>query len=1107
MSPHWLPLACVVLSGATALVYEILWTRVLGFAFGTSTEAIGTVLAVFFGGMALGNWLAARHLERLSRPLRVYGWLELGIGLYALLSWPALRALPEIYGWVGADHGPLAILCLRLAVSALILLPPTVAMGATIPVVARGFVARDSRRGRESAYLYGSNTLGAVLGAYLCGYWLIPGLGLTHTVYASVAGNLVVAGLALWLARRVSWLPRAAPSPSIADGPALGAGERRLFYALFALSGFVAIGYEIVWSKVFGIVMEGTLYGFATVLSAYLLGIAIGSFAISGRVDRISNLRATFGALHLAIAAFAALGMAFVGDLPFLHSQIAGPERGNLHTLYLVAAPIVLIPTALFGAAFPVLIRLCSGSARAAGEGIGRALAVNTAGSIAASLSISFVLIDRIGIDASFYLLVVVDVLAGLCVVLSSLRGEPLRRLRVALPALVVTAAVTGLFDGVHIERAVMGHFIKAPSLETYHQQLDDATARTSTVIEGRTAVVTILEGPKGWTIQNNGLPESRFWYGPPYRPLGARLLAVVPYLAAESPERALVVGFGGGGTVDAMLATRLQSVEVVELERGVIEAIPHLYRGRPSPLDDRRVRVRVDDARNHLLLHRHRGQRGYDLIASQPSHPWLLGAANLFTEDFFEIAREALSEGGTFAVWVNGFHTDRDSVLAILTSFERVFPGSWLLTVDAGVPHSSFMLVGSRRPLVLRLEAWRERLGEPLLRSDLALHEIHSVEDLLVRIEGPTSVYAALHPELRNTDDSAIVETRLSRLASWDELDFAEVEAELPPDAAVLPDLNGELDLEAVVRAALPDDRRRGIPSYAPKLERLLRAHGASLPDFERELLGHEIALLLPERADAAVESLRELAARYPERAEPWRALGRWAARKASSRARAVDDFAEAWARSGEADDALRALRASLRADPTRAAEWLARLPSAEAEAPEALLARARLTLDAGAPRGELRSLFEKLRGLRQAKPKLADLHATLARLAYAAGELGEARRLADLDWRERNELATPLLEKARHQLASGEEGAVIEALERLRGLVPGDSRVAELAARLALKQDNEVALAEAFEELRRGAPDATTAVTGENVLRARLGLPLLPPRGPEELADLRGS
>jgi spermidine synthase len=246
---------------------------------------------------------------------------------------------------------------IRVATSALLLLPPTIAMGATLPLFARGLIAEDATLGRSSGILYAANTGGAVLGAYLCGFWGIPVLGLSGAVLAAGAVNVLVAAAAFLAGGSLrmddSTPTRRSGSPPF--GAAAGSpGGRDALLFFFGVSGFVAIGYEIIWSKLFGIVMEGTLYGFAAVLSANLCGIALGSAAAAPFVDRIRDLPRAFGALHLAIPASVMLGMLAVPDLPFALDRLAASAGGGdaVHLLFAIAAPLVLLPTALFGAAF-----------------------------------------------------------------------------------------------------------------------------------------------------------------------------------------------------------------------------------------------------------------------------------------------------------------------------------------------------------------------------------------------------------------------------------------------------------------------------------------------------------------------------------------------------------------------------------------------------------------------------------------------------------------------------------------------------------------------------------------------------------------------------------
>jgi spermidine synthase len=1113
---------CLVFSGLAALVYQIIWTRLLGLAFGTTTEAISCVLAVFFGGMALGNWLAAGRLARVRRPLRVYAWLELGIGAHALLSLPLLLELDTLHAWMGAE---------RLTTAAALLLPPTLAMGATLPVVARGLVVADATLGRWSAWLYAANTLGAVLGAYLCGFWLIPELGLTRSVLLAAGVNIAVA-VAVWAAARghdrIAGLEAAPAAPGSAltppergtsrDGlPALApepaARElaappgRRTFLVFFGLSGFVAIGYEIVWARVFGIVMEGTLYGFATVLASFLLGLGLGSLVMARRVDRLRDPAMAFGLLHVAIAVAVALGLAVVPLLPYAHASLVGWVDGvdTLHLLFLLAAPIVLVPTALFGAAFPVLIRIYTSRASQVGEGMGRATAVNTAGSIAASLGVGFWALPALGMDATLFALLLLELFVALLVLFGFASSRGRRRLAPVGMTALVLVVLSLSYNGVQIEKAIAGREAPAADLTAYLEILDQRTRSMELVIEGKSAIVTVADTPQARQLGSNGLAESGLRLDPPYYSLETILLGTLPFLMASEPERALVIGLGGGNTLTALRRTPLSQIDVVEIEEGVARAVEALYVGRESPLLDPRVRLRIEDGRHELLLGRQRGGLGYDVIASQPSHPWIQGAANLFTEEYFALARDNLSEGGVFALWLNGFRTDSESVLAVVTSFERVLPGSLLWN---GVRHpnrSSLLLLGGRRPLTLDPEAWSERLGEGELTRTLAMFDIHRTEDLLAQLEGPAAAFAAIRPSAANTDDNAFVETRIPRHVDWQELDFSEIERELRPSAPVLPPLTGPVEVEEVARSLIDVAETSGHAGYARKLERLLRAHGDELPEVVEASLRLETRLLTSSDPRAALDELRRLAASHPEPG-PYRALGRHLARRERRFDEAAAAFARAHARSGDPRDAYDAGRSRYHVDPEGAWEWFERIPVPERERfPRLTYYAAERALGRQRPRHELVGHLEAVAAFRDTTegrryPGTNDL---LARLATAIGDAAAATEYADAAYRERSTRAEPWVARASELLAHDELPAAWAAVAQAADLLPGDPRVARIRAEIALRRGEPRSVLAALGDLRGTAPSLGEAIRTENRLRVIHGLPLLPDHGAERLAS----
>src|SRR5262245_18741248 len=1086
---------CLVFSGLSALVYQIIWVRLLGFTFGTTTEAVSTVLAVFFGGLALGNLGAAALLPRVSRPLRAYALLELGIGLFALVSVPLLQALSGVHVLLGAGQGPLAQTALRVAGSAAVLLPPTIAMGATLPVVARGLVTEDRSVGRWSAVLYGANTAGAVLGAYLCGFWLIPGLGLMRTVWLAGLVNLGVAAAVLAVG---GGLRVPAPPSLAAPGTTAGSTHGRLAFLLFfGVSGFVAIGYEIVWSKVFGIVMEGTLYGFAAVLSAFLFGIALGSLVAAPFVDRIRDLPRAFGLLHAGIAVAVGLGIRVVPDLPFYLKQLSGLESVDaLHRLYLLVFPIVLVPTALFGAAFPVLVRIVARQAVAAGRGIGVATAVNTAGSILASLLVGFVWIPTLGMDRTLVLLLLLDGTVALVAIGAYQQTRGWRAGASVAGCAAAIALVLAGFDGVRVDHAIAGYPLQASTLAEYRRLLGVELAAQRYRKEGRTAVVTVHTLPTHRFLRTNGLPEAGYVLRPPYYPAEVMLLGVLPYLTArDQPRRGLVVGLGGGNTLDALLQTDLESIDVVELERAVIDALPVFARGRDDPLADPRVHLIVNDGRNELLLSTLDGRPPWDLIASQPSHPWRVGAASLFTEEYFELARSRLAPGGRFAVWVNGFRVDEDSFLAIVASFERIFPGSLFFEGSEGHGRSDFLLLGGPEPVVLDPVEMARRMEEPRQRALLDRFRFRTVEDVLAAFEAPTAAIAALARQDRNTDDDAYVETRVPRDLSQRNIDFAALEKRLPAGVPALPPLSGPVDVPRLARALL-DSGRAGRLSLGAKLERLLEPGPEGLDPVLREsfLIGGRIRD--PERRRAQADAVAKLQAEHPERPEPWRVLGD-ARRAVSDFQGAALAYAEAFERSHDPADAFAAGRALASVDAARAAEWFARIPPEAREAyPELAFHDARRAADAGADGSELRAVYERLRAFRATRdgrgyPGIDEL---LARIATRLGDEPAARAYADLARERRRADAASASARARGQLDAKNLDAAAAAIDEAERLSPGDPEIAGLRARLALLRQDPEALAAALVRLRELSGSYEAAVLAENRFREENGLSLLP-------------
>jgi spermidine synthase/tetratricopeptide (TPR) repeat protein len=654
-------------------------------------------------------------------------------------------------------------------------------------------------------------------------------------------------------------------------------------------------------------------------------------------------------------------------------------------------------------------------------------------------------------------------------------------------------------FPGTRIGALILGRNLGAtPDLASYGSAVDAELDRLVYLREGRSAVVTLRRGDRVTVLQTNGQSEGGLDTAPPYVRVTPFLLGALPYLFVDNPERAAVIGLGAAGTLRALLFSEIETLDVIELEAGVESAIEVLYRGRPNPLRDPRVRLIVNDGRNELLGQTGRGEPRYDLIASQPSHPWVSGAANLFTREFMAVVRDRLSERGLFAMWINTFRADRDSLLAIAASFEEIFPGSFVfISNEQRGRTSSVMLIGGRSPLRVDAAAVRERMAASELgRALRLLHGFDGFEALMTLAEAPTSAYAQLAGELRNTDDNALVEMRAPRLALASGVDLEALESSLPADTPVLPPLGGSVAAADVAARILDLARGQQPWPFAHRLERLLRTAAQEIEPLQREVLAARIALGDEQRESAAIARLRDLADRYPERPEALRALGRHLFR-AGRLAEAADALAPAYARAPSARAAYEVGRALEPQSLQGAREWYRRIPAeARSEFPRLAVSEARWALSEGAPAELLRPQLERLLAYRATREGRSepDLGGLIAKLAHGVGDELLAARFEAPGARPVHPGWKAEFDAALSAFARRDVEATEQSLARARKLAPGNRPVLQLAAASAARRGDASALAATFASLRDYAPTLEAGIRAENEVRARIGMPLLP-------------
>lgn len=733
-------------SGVSALIYQVLWTRVLGWVFGVTVYAASAVWASFMAGLAIGSLIAARAGDRTRHPLRWFGLAELLIGATALSTPVVLDWMQRGYValYPSLPHSIPALTMIRLSMAGVLLIVPTALMGTTLPLAVKSSEFQHHRLGEHIGVLYGSNTAGAIAGTVAAGLLLIPTLGIHRTFLAAAAVNAAVGVGALTLS---AWA--ASPAHRGGEQPAEQAraretriaspGDSRLNAVLlvFAISGFVSLALEVIWFRVLTLFLRPTVYGFAIMLATILAGIAIGSYVVAPLLDRRRNWMAIAGVCELAIAIATALSFWPLAELPALNDRLT-PTLQRIMPAYLVfplsGSLLAIFPTALLmGAAFPIGLRLWAGG-RADSADVARRIGIfyslNVAGAIAGSLAGGFLLLPLVGSRAALILLAAVTFLSG--VVLLSIADWS----RTARAAVIGAAAI--VFAGIVVRSP-------DPFVEFIAQRF-----RGDRVVwreEGVEATVVVHQSPSGdlsMTVNGNHQASTDEVTTYVHRRIGHLPMALHP-----DPRTALVIGLGGGATAGAV-SIHGPSVDVVELAASVVHGARLFERVNYGVLARPNVRVRVDDGRNYLMLTAKR----YDVVTADVIHPIYAGSGNLYSAEYFRLIRRVLNPGGMVLQWVAG--TDAEYKI-IARTFLSVFP-------ETTVWADGSLLVGMVEPLRLHRGAFERKLRSAGSAQGLHDLNVESWDRLLAAfVAGPPELRAFVGEGPILTDDKPLVEYFLS--------------------------------------------------------------------------------------------------------------------------------------------------------------------------------------------------------------------------------------------------------------------------------------------------------------------------------------------------------
>ncbi len=753
------------MSGASSLVYEIVWLRWLVQIFGVTTLAVSTVLTAFMAGLAAGSWAAGRLGPRLDRPIRAYGALELTIGALALVVPFGLNPIVPMLHVLGLDEAtaPVALALVRVALAAALLCLPTMCMGATLPLLAEAVAARSRDGGVDAiGRLYAANIAGGVLGTAATGFLLLPAVGVSRTNGLAAALNMGIGLAALWIDRRSAGLARrpggpdvAAAAPSVHDsvGPTFAdfvAG------GTVALSGALAMVYEVAWSRALALVLGSSVYAFTVVLSTVLLGLAAGSYLGARRVDGGGTAGLPLAFCHLGIGLTALGGLAALGELPYLFLRLVALSARDPARLYafevLLAGAVVLGPAVCLGAVFPLAVRLAGRPERRIGSAVGTLYALNSAGAVVGSFVGGFILVPGVGIQRT----ILGAVLLNLVVASFLLLTFPGRRPGLAS---MVGGALLGLALGAAVmtppwSREIMtsGAAVHAPRLEHFSRRALRAYAHAARLIfyeEGLTTTVSVESRGGVMALRVDGKPDASTGGVDMANQV---LLGHLPMLFHAGPREALVIGLGSGVSSGSALRHPVRALTVVELEPAVVRASRLFDDVNRRPLEDPRARLVTTDARSFLRLTRNR----FDVVISEPSNPWMTVAASLFTEDFFQLVRARMRPGGVFAQWLQLYSLTPETLRTLVATFTSVFPE----TVIFRTSRADLVLVGSLEPISADYERLAGRLRHPSVAADLGQIGVRSVGELLARLLLDVEDVARFSTGTRlNTEDNARVE------------------------------------------------------------------------------------------------------------------------------------------------------------------------------------------------------------------------------------------------------------------------------------------------------------------------------------------------------------
>jgi spermidine synthase len=718
-----------VASGCAALIYEIVWFQLLQLVIGSSAVSLAVLLGTFMGGMCLGSFLLPRYISAREHPLRVYAFMEIGIGVLGLFILFGVPALANIYtAWGGS--GP-AGLVFRAIAASFFLLPPTILMGATLPAMSR-WVETSPAGVAWLGYFYGGNTGGAVIGSLLAGFYLLRVHDMAIATYVAVALNLGVGVLALLVARQTEY---AAPAASKDKVKAVSGAWA--VYTAIAISGMTALASQVIWTRTLSLLFGATVYTFSLILAVFLFGIGIGSSVGSMLARSLERPRLALGWVQMLLCgaiAWAAYTLAL--SLPFwpIDPSISTSPWYNFPLDLARAFWVVLPASILWGASFPLALASVAGKGQDPGRLVGGVYAANTVGAIVGAIGGSLLMVTWLGTQHSQQVLIVLAGLAALLVL------EPLQSNGDTARPRSAWAGTLPIVVGAVIAALLARNVPPIPKLLVAYGRYAATRANQDIDViymgEGWNASVAVTRLPGGvLNYHNAGKVQAS---SEPQDMRLQRMLGHLTTLIPASPKKVLVIGCGAGVTAGAVsIDPKLEHETIAEIEPLVPKVVSTYFAEHNfSVVTNPKVRVQLDDARHYLMTTKEK----FDAITSDPLDPWVKGAAMLYTREFFEVVKAHLNPGGVVTLFVQLYESNTAAVKSEIATFMEAFPNGvvWGNTQDGR--GYDLVLMGTVEPLQINVDAIQAKLTSPeyaAVAKSLGEVGIYSAIDLFANYAG----------------------------------------------------------------------------------------------------------------------------------------------------------------------------------------------------------------------------------------------------------------------------------------------------------------------------------------------------------------------------------